>query len=65
MEGEKEIPLEGESMQVQWHEADASPVPTTHPVRTIRVYSNVDGRQLKVMKTADNPEYLDIYLDVL
>jgi hypothetical protein len=52
------------TMKVRWHEADADPVPTVNPVRVIHVRA-LDGRLLKVMKTADNPEYLDIYVDVV
>jgi hypothetical protein len=52
------------TMKVQWHEADPDPPPTVNPVRVIHVRA-LDGRMLKVVKTADNPEYLDIYVDVL
>lgn len=51
-------------MKVQWHEADLDPVPTANPVRVIHIRA-LDGRMLKVVKTADNPEYLDIYVDVV
>jgi len=51
-------------MKVQWHEADPAPLETKNPVRVIHVRA-LDGRMLKVMKTADNPEYLDIYVDVV
>lgn len=54
-----------EPLKVQWHEQDATPLPTANSVRVIRIKSNVDGRMLRVMKTADNPEYLDIYVDVV
>jgi hypothetical protein len=52
------------TMKVQWHEADPAPLETKNPVRVIHVRA-LDGRMLKVMKTADNPEYLDIYVDVV
>jgi hypothetical protein len=53
------------TMKVSWYEGDSAPLATTNPVRVIHIRSNVDGRLLKVMKTADNPEYLDIYVDVV
>lgn len=67
----QEAPVEGvpvepaESMKVSWGPSDAAPVPTVHEVRLIRCYSNVDGRQLKVMKTADAEDCLHIFLDVV
>ena len=52
-------------MKVEWHPDDHNPVPTAHLVRTIRIYANESGRQLKVMKTADSPDCLHIYVDVV
>lgn len=62
----EEVPLEApEGMQVSWHESDSTPVPTAHEVRTIRIYANESGRQLRVMKTADAADCLHIYVDVV
>lgn len=60
-----EVPVEpAEPMKVSWGATDSAPVPTVHEVRSVRVYSNVDGRQLRVMKTADASDCLHIYVDV-
>lgn len=62
---EDEVPVEPpETMKVSWGATDTDPVVTGRAIRAIRVYSNVDGRQLKVMKTADAEDCLHIYLDV-
>lgn len=52
------------TMKVSWYEGDPAPLETRNPVRVIHIRA-LDGRLLKVMKTADNPEYLDIYVDVV
>lgn len=61
-----EVPVEpAEPLKVSWNEADVTPVPTIHEVRTVRIYANESGRQLRVMKTADAADCLHIYVDVL
>lgn len=61
----KAVPVDPpETMKVSWGAQDVDPVQTGRAIRAIRVYSNVDGRQLRVMKTADAEDCLHIYLDV-
>jgi hypothetical protein len=55
---------EPKPMAVSWYEGDPAPLPTDHLIQTVVVRANTDGRQLKVMKTADAPETLTIYVDV-
>lgn len=60
-----EVPVDPpETIKVSWGATDVDPVSTARPIRAIRVYSNVDQRQLRVMKTADAEDCLHIYIDV-
>lgn len=60
-----EVPVDPpETMKVSWGATDTDPVPTGRAIRLIRIYSNVDQQQMRVMKTADAEDCLHIYVDI-